>query len=243
MDKVTLAEHLLTPITGAPRASEIVGDLLEEAASSTAFWLSVMRVAFSYSWRWMIGVPAAMFSILLPAVPFVELLKRQMERQLSTELHSGGHLEHHPVIQASVFVLLAAVALWSIATLSLVRFGLRGGVTRTTGFLALLLSLSAYALCANMLSAGITALCVAVAVATVVAYRHRWAAALVTMTGSAHLGFFLLWSWSISLSVSHFGAASPVMPFVAMAGWIVVYIVEAIVFARSARWLKVPSTA
>ena len=69
MHKLTLAERILSPITGAPRANEIVGDLLETAPSTPAFWFSILCIALAYTWRWLIGIPAAFhFFGLLGAV-------------------------------------------------------------------------------------------------------------------------------------------------------------------------------
>jgi hypothetical protein len=67
MLSATLAQWLLARISTPDRASAVVGDLLEQHISTVRFWLTVIRVGFALTWRWIlaIGLSAASFFVFL----------------------------------------------------------------------------------------------------------------------------------------------------------------------------------
>lgn len=239
MDKLTLAERLLTPITGAPRAAEAVGDLAEATPSATAFWVSITRIAFAYTWRWLVGVPSAMVSIAVVGVPYVEILKSQVE----PVVNHRQNLEHDHVIQVSVYVLLAAIALIGIALLALARYGWRRPITRIAAAMTVPFALSAFALCAHQLLSGVALLAVAFLVTAFSAIRHARASAAILATAIAFAALSFVWSFCISLcvgiSIGRFGAASVFLPLIALALWFTLYVTEALILSRTSRWLRV----
>src|SRR5580693_1535270 len=71
MYKAHLAEWLLARVSTRQRASEIIGDVLEQPnQSATAFWFTVMHIVVVLSWRWTLGLVAAFFSWLIAFAPY-----------------------------------------------------------------------------------------------------------------------------------------------------------------------------
>ena len=62
----------MTILCGRQRASEIVGDLLEQQNDGPAsFWWMFLRVVFAMSWRWPVAIITAAMSILFALVRYV----------------------------------------------------------------------------------------------------------------------------------------------------------------------------
>jgi hypothetical protein len=235
MDKLTTAEWLLARITSRPRAEEILGDLIERRLSAFAFCLAFTRIVLAFTWRWLVGIPAAMVSIAIIGVPYVEILKPQVELAIS----HGQNLDGHRLIQASVYVLLAAIALVSVAFLALARYGWRSSITRMAAAMTIPLALCAFALCAHRLFIGFGMLALALLVLTVSAARNPRGAATVTTTAVSLTALLFSWSYLLTLSIQWFGAASAVVLWFTVAAWPAIYIGEAVILSQTQRWLRV----
>jgi len=59
MSKTALSERLLALLSTRKRASEVVGDLLEQGLTGVAFWVAILRVALRLSLRWTSAFVAA----------------------------------------------------------------------------------------------------------------------------------------------------------------------------------------
>jgi uncharacterized membrane protein (DUF2068 family) len=77
MPKAGLAEWLLAHVSTSQRASEVIGDLLEQKTSPTQFWLTIARIFVALAWRWILGVGG-------------ELMKRSVWAVGATALHVCG---------------------------------------------------------------------------------------------------------------------------------------------------------
>src|SRR5450631_629389 len=68
MRKARIAEWLITHVSTPQRASEVVGDLLEQNPSTTQFWLTIIRILAALTWRWTLGAfLASIFSAVVLA--------------------------------------------------------------------------------------------------------------------------------------------------------------------------------
>ena len=77
MHKAALAERLLAHVSTSQRASEVIGDLLEQKPTPTQFWLTIARIFVALAWRWILGVGG-------------ELMKRSGWAVGTTALHVCG---------------------------------------------------------------------------------------------------------------------------------------------------------
>jgi hypothetical protein len=240
MDKLTVAEHLLTPITGHARATEIVGDLFEQSPSTVIFWVAIPRVILAYTWRWLIGIPVAMFSVVLIGIPYTHILQPQLDSLVAT--HNQNFVNDR-AFQLSGYSVLTAIVLTSIAFLSLVRYGWRSALTRIASAIAFTLSLAAFALCAHELRLGLGLLAFTAMVAGVSAIRHPRPSAAVLATTVGFTAMFFAWGICISLvvglSLGWPTANATFMPFFIFALWSTLYVAEAFILSRTTRWLRV----
>jgi len=131
VDKLRTSEWLVARVTSTERAEEIIGDLAEQNLTVAHYWVAVLRICLAFTWRWIVGVPAAMLSFLMLGVPYFQILKPQVELAVS----HGHDLEHDRIIKLSLYLFLSSVALASIMVLSLTRYGRRSVVTRLAAVL------------------------------------------------------------------------------------------------------------
>ena len=115
MDKGHFAEGVLTLLCGRQRASEIVGDLLEQQnAGSASFWWMLFRVVFAMSWRWPVAIITAAMSILFALVKYVAFFQGNQSLRGGMSPLSWG-----------VECMLACACVWSVVVLNTFRFGFR----------------------------------------------------------------------------------------------------------------------
>jgi hypothetical protein len=111
--RAQLAETLLSVFGGRERASEIVGDLLEQHGSPTAaFWWAVLAILFAMTWRWMAAIITAALSTLFLLTKYVAFFQR---------------VSPHEKIALTwgVAWMLAGLCALSVVMLNVFRFGVR----------------------------------------------------------------------------------------------------------------------
>jgi len=235
VDKLRTSEWLVARVTSTERAEEIIGDLAEQNLTVAHYWVAVLRICLAFTWRWIVGVPAAMLSFLMLGVPYFQILKPQVELAVS----HGHDLEHDRIIKLSLYLFLSSVALASIMVLSLTRYGQRSVVTRLAAVLTFTISGSAFAFCAHQITTGVAILVAAALLSIVAAWRYRRPALAVIATFLGASGLFFVWSWLVTLAAFHLSPASPVVSLVFPLSWLAMYIGIAFLLSRSTRWLRV----
>jgi hypothetical protein len=134
MHKARLAQWLLARVSTKQRASEIIGDILEQHnRSATAFWFTVMRIVVALSWRWMLGLVAAFFSWLIALALYRFFV--------ASKHHAPLHFEAW--MAWSNWLLIASFCLWTLTALTSFRYGIRDSLTRISVALSLILTISA----------------------------------------------------------------------------------------------------
>jgi hypothetical protein len=129
-----LAQWLLARVSTEQRASEIIGDILEQPNRSVAaFWFTVIRIVFALSWRWMLGLVAAFCSWLIAFAPYRFFV--------GSKHHAPLHFESWMVW--ANWLLMASIGLWSLTALTSFRYGMRDSLTRISVALSLILTASA----------------------------------------------------------------------------------------------------
>jgi hypothetical protein len=127
MFRTELAESLLKHVCGHKRATEIVGDLLEDGKGPFGVWFAVMQVLLRWSWRWIVGVVAAAAS----SVALMICLAKIFQFGVALPTASPNN------IWAS-----ATFSLSAVFVMNLCRFGLRDKVTGLAAALMLLSGLA-----------------------------------------------------------------------------------------------------
>lgn len=133
MHKGNFAEGILTPLCGRQRASEVVGDLLEErSAGAASFWWMLLRVVFAMSWRWPVAIITAALSILFALVKYIAFFQ-------STQSLPQGTIQ----LARGADCMLACACVWSVVVLNTFRFGFRNKVNSVgVGFTLVLASMA-----------------------------------------------------------------------------------------------------
>jgi hypothetical protein len=107
--RAQLAETLLSVFGGRERASEIVGDLLEQHGSSAAgFWWAVLAIVFAKTWRWMAAIITAAVSMLFILRKYVALFQRVSAHE-------------KVALTWGVAWMLAGLCVWSVVMLKRIR--------------------------------------------------------------------------------------------------------------------------
>jgi hypothetical protein len=134
MYRAHLAQWLLARVSTEQRASEIIGDILEQPnRSATAFWFTVMRIVFALSWRWTLGLVAAFCSWLIAFAPYRFFVGSKHHAPLQSEAWMAW----------ASWLLMASICLWSLTALTSFRYGMRDSLTRISVALSLILTASA----------------------------------------------------------------------------------------------------
>jgi hypothetical protein len=119
MRKARIAEWLITHVSTPQRASEVVGDLLEQNPSTTQFWLTIIRILAALTWRWTLGAfLASIFSAVVLASYSLWVIPR---RDLAP------HFE--PWIFWAMYLAVASVCFGTTTGLAASRYGLRDRLT------------------------------------------------------------------------------------------------------------------
>jgi uncharacterized membrane protein YwzB len=133
MPEKQLAQWLLQRVSSRERASEMIGDLLEQYRDAPVrFNLAVAQVFVAHAWRWAVGIVVAIFSLLIP----IPLFNHIATRRLLLAFQGNEVITHHWMLWASAFLFIS-IRFWSLTALSLVRYGIRDRLTQISVFLAL----------------------------------------------------------------------------------------------------------
>jgi hypothetical protein len=118
MYKASIAEWLLAHVSTSQRASEVVGDLLEQKPSPVRFWFTVARILVALTWRWVLGAFLALLSGLVVVAPYSLIVK--------TRWNLGGPPLPHIL---AMYLFLAAVCFGTNTGLTISRYGFRYRLT------------------------------------------------------------------------------------------------------------------
>jgi hypothetical protein len=118
MYKAPIAEWLLTHVSTSQRASEVVGDLLEQKPSPTQFWVTIARILAALTWRWILGAFLAGLSGLVVVAPY----------SLMDRWHLA-HPHYDPWMIWAMYLALAAVCFGTNTGLTISRYGFRDRLT------------------------------------------------------------------------------------------------------------------
>ncbi len=134
MPKSPFAEWLLTRVSSPQRASEIIGDLVEQNTSQTRFWLTISRILVAFAWRWILGFALAGICASLVVVPYrLAVVPRwNLDRRESWVLWA-------------MYLACGAVCLGTNTGLAISRYGFRDRLTWMSAALWLTLTASACA--------------------------------------------------------------------------------------------------
>ncbi len=120
-----IAERLLAKLSSSQRASEIIGDLLEQGSSPAAFYSAVLRIIVAMTWLRALGFAAALASILILLKAFIAITIPQL--LALAKLHPetagdpgviNGHSYSMPAMTAMIFLVLS-IGMWIAAILIL----------------------------------------------------------------------------------------------------------------------------
>ena len=121
MLKVQLAEWLLKNASTPRRASEIVGDLIEQNMSEFSFWLATTRILVALTWRWMLGFIVAGACALVVVVPYRLIVHPKWRLPLPQE--------HEPWVLWALYLSLGAWCFGTNTGLTAARYGIRDCLT------------------------------------------------------------------------------------------------------------------
>lgn len=115
MYKASVAEWLLAHVSTSQRASEVVGDLLEQKPSLMRFWVTIVRILVALTWRWVLGTSLAALSGLVVVAPYSLIVKSRWNL---------AHPQYGAQILA-MYLALAAVCFGTNTGLTISRYGFR----------------------------------------------------------------------------------------------------------------------
>jgi hypothetical protein len=222
MYKAPIAEWLLTHVSTSQRASEVVGDLLEQKPSPTQFWVTITRVLVALTWRWIFGAFLAGLSGLVVVAPY-SLMARW----------SLAHPHYDPWMISAMYLALAAVCFGTNTGLTISRYGFRDRLTWMSGAIwAVFIVCSCCAwmphapyVVALLLTAGLAALLLFSATRRLVLCVLAPTAAYAATSAV----FILL---SRPTSIPHTSAGAPANVIFGIATCLTSIVIEAIVLAR-----------
>jgi hypothetical protein len=180
VDNPSFCERALALVCGQERASEIVGDLLEQGSGTKTLWLMLPKLYLAFGWRWVAGV-------LLTAAGLFGLGLGLAQLAVAT----SGPLEPQWTAYGNAMT-LAALCTWSVAILNAVRFGWRDVLSRVGGMSAILLTCAAA--CVWMphvrnIAIGVVVICFAICLANN-SLRKAWLSLL--LVACAYASAFVL---------------------------------------------------
>ena len=139
MREKQFAQWLLQRVSTRDRASEMVGDLMEQYRDAPVrFNLAVAQLFVAHAWRWVAGIVVALFSMVIPVPAFQHIATRRL--LLMHRRHEV--ITHHWMLWGSAFLFIS-VCIWSLTAMSLFRYGVRDRLTQISGFLALVMTSAA----------------------------------------------------------------------------------------------------
>ena len=222
--KAPIAEWLLAHVSTSQRASEVVGDLLEQKPSPTRFWVTITRILVALTWRWILGAFLAGLSGLVVVAPYSLMVKARWNL---------AHPHTDPWMILAMYLALAAVCFGTNTGLAVSRYGFRDRLTWMSA--AIWVILIACASCAWMpyapyvvallLTAGLSALLLFSATRRLVLCVLAPTAAYAATSAV----FILL---SRPTSIPHTSAGAPANVIFGIATCLTSIVIEAIVLAR-----------
>jgi hypothetical protein len=120
MNKARIAEWLLTHVSTSQRASEVVGDLLEQKTSFIQFWLTIARIWVALTWRWTFGAFLAALSGLIVLAPYSLFVKPRWNL---------AHPHTEPWMLWAMYLSAAALCFGTNTGLLISRYGFRDRLT------------------------------------------------------------------------------------------------------------------
>jgi hypothetical protein len=141
VDKHRLSEWILRRVCSSDRASEIMGDLLEQHSDSRVrFGLAWAQVVLALSWRSAVGVTAAFFSLFVVSATYAHFTAGKFSSGPPANDIAYVHQAWEPW---AAYLCLASLCLWTIAAISISRYGIGDRLTRLSALLSVLLTFSA----------------------------------------------------------------------------------------------------
>jgi hypothetical protein len=220
--RAQLAETLLRIFGGRERASEIVGDLLEQhGASAAAFWWAVLAIVFAMTWRWMAAIITAAVSMLFILTKYVAFFQRV------------SPYEKIPLTWGLAWM-LAGLCAWSVVMLNVFRFGFRDRLSGVGFGMTMLLVASA---CFVWFPSAIYVAPVVVAIYVALCFGRRSLRApflCVLASALTYVGAFVF----LMRFLRNPESGSPRLLAAEFFGfWFLSFVAEAWVLTRTRRWL------
>jgi hypothetical protein len=224
MHKAPFAEWLLTQASTPERASEVVGDLLEQKTSTAQFWLTIVRIWVALTWRWILGAILAGLSGLIVLAPYWLLVKPRWNL---------AQPRPEPWMLWAMYIAAAALCLGTHTGLAVSRYGVRDGLTRMSAMIWA--TLTVCACCAWMPRAAlITTLLLAIALVTLLVSKTTRRIALCVLASTAAYAatsaLFILLSRPTSIPHASAGATTNVL--FGVVTFLASIVIEAMVLAR-----------
>jgi hypothetical protein len=222
MHKAPVAEWLLAHVSTSQRASEVIGDLLEQKTSPTQFWFTIASVFFALTWRWILGAFLAGLSGFVVLAPYSLLVKPRWNL---------AHQE--PWVLWAMYLAAAAVCFGTNTGLAISRYGFRDRLTWMSA--AIWATLIACASCAWMPNAPyvITLLLTAGLAALLLSSATRRLALCVLAPTTAYAATFTVFIvLSRPTSIPHMSAGAATNVIFGIVTFLTSIAIEGIVLAR-----------
>ena len=223
MRKALIAEWLITHVSNSRRASEVVGDLLEQNSSTTQFWFTIACILAALTWRWTFGVfLAGIFSAVVLSPYSLWVVPR---RGLVPHFESW--------IFWAMYLAAASVCFGTTTGLAASRYGLRDRLTWMSA--AIWAALIAAACSAWMPSASyVIALLLTGGLIALLLSSATWRLVLCVLAPTAAYAatnavFILL---SRPTSIPHNSAGAPANVIFGIVTFLTSIVIEAIVLAK-----------
>jgi hypothetical protein len=247
MHSYRVAEWVLAKASSEHRASEIIGDLLEQQKNFVEVWFSVLRVILTMHWRWLIAVPAAMFAVALALKPYAEIV---ISKELSSSLANAHRPQHFgvqpmsPILTVGQYLVIPAMCLWTVAALALFRYGLAALTTRLSLLLALMFTVASCSLELPHATVFVPSALALSLGALLFSSRIRRAFGCILLSSTAFAGCFMTFAAAAGLFTpivtkhqDHAGILPALFACASLVAYAACVTAEAWVLSRSQRWL------
>jgi hypothetical protein len=239
MDNTHLAEWFLTQVSSKDRATEIIGDHLEQRGTTLSLALTVLRITFALQWRWLIALPVAGVAMMAEISPYASMFFAKG----FSDGFSGNPPSDVPALPLAagmastvgLFLATIAICLWSTCALALVRYGLRSSIARLGLLLAVLFTLGSCFMWANHALVVIPATLSVVLVLALADPQGRRILACMAVAGSVYWAGFMLLATALSRIILIDGARQ--LNAISYIGYTLCVVAEAFALAQSRRWL------
>ena len=224
MHKAPIAEWLLTHVSTSQRASEVVGDLLEQKTSLIQFWLTIARILVALTWRWIFGALLAGLSGFVVLAPYSLLIKPRWNLT---------HPHYEPWMLWAIYFAAAALCFGTNTGLAVSRYGFRDRLTwMSAAIWAILIACSCCAwmphepnVVAVLLTAGLAALLLS-------STTRRLVLCVLAPTAAYAATYALFILLSRRTSIPYTSAGAPANVIFGIVTFLTSIVIEAIVLAR-----------